>query len=411
MKILIVTNFYPPVNFGGYEIGCSQVAQGLQRSGHTICVLTSRDGNDEYSKIENFIIERKFINSFRVDLGTYPKWQLYQRALWQEYHNQTIFRNICHCFQPDIVYFWNLAHITHLLYPICQKYRIKFGIFTFDHSLMEQSLTPWGLICKYAHRSKFKQCLKTLMSFLMKSLGCYVEFKRATPQFIHYPTDYLRSFHLARGIQSYNWIKITWGVDVKKFQFNLMSQVNSKILYVGQISSHKGVHIAIETLAVLYHQYGRHDVTLTLAGKCLSEDYQDELRELIQQYDLGRNVQFLGFVDRDDLPNLYAKHSILIFPSQWEEPMGITVLEAMAIGLVVVSSGRGGSAELTEHNVTGLIFEAGNAEDCASKIMELLNSPDLFQKLRVNARSNTESIFNFENTLNHIESSLLQNFQ
>ena len=55
-----------------------------------------------------------------------------------------------------------------------------------------------------------------------------------------------------------------------------------------------------------------------------------QLRALPAQLGVAERVHFLGKVPRTDLPGVYARHDVLIFPSEWDEPFAITPLEAMS---------------------------------------------------------------------------------
>lgn len=415
MKILIVTNFYPPVIFGGYEIGCAQVTEGLQQHDCQVQVLTSTSVSPGYNRsnspssmcLTTLAVHRQLLNSFGIDFSIYPWWRLYWRAFWQEYRNQILFQQACKTFKPDIVYFWNQAHISNSFYEICQVLKIKFGVFVFDHSLMKEDATPWGIICKYAYRSKLKQILQYLLRKLLQSLGCCIAINKAIPDFIHYPTHYLQGFYAAQGIKSHAWLKVNWGVDIHKFKLKSSAQSDWKLLYVGQVSRHKGVHIALQVLAILRNQYGYTNTTLTIIGQCLALDYEKQLQALIDTHDLSSSVQFQGFVEREALPEIYADHTILIFPSLWEEPMGIVILEAMAIGLVVVASRTGGVPELIEEGLNGLLFEPGHSEMCANQIKQLIDNPLKLSNLSQNARKTVETRFEFSQTLHQIYQDLL----
>ncbi len=147
---------------------------------------------------------------------------------------------------------------------------------------------------------------------------------------------------------------------------------------------------------------------LTIAGNCLSERYEFELKSLVEKYGLQDCTSFKGFVNREDLPELYRKHSVLLFPSVWEEPMGISILEAMASGMVVISSGTGGSEELFSHGESGLFFKSGNAEDLAAQMTMLLMNPQRIHNIGQEARKKACSDFCFSSTLQAIKNCLIK---
>src|SRR5262245_48617707 len=107
MRILIVSNFYPPHFVGGYELGCSAVAQALEARGHHVAVLTSCHGVGR--PVSEGDVHRWLYPASLVDArhSRTTSW----RNLTREVANQFAFDRICRLQAPDVVYFWNLAKI------------------------------------------------------------------------------------------------------------------------------------------------------------------------------------------------------------------------------------------------------------------------------------------------------------
>ena len=76
-------------------------------------------------------------------------------------------------------------------------------------------------------------------------------------------------------------------------------------------------------------------------------------------------VEHLGFLEGDALRGALARAGFVVVPSQWRENCSMSVLEAMAMGKPVIASRMGGLPELVEHEVTGLLFEPGDAHELA----------------------------------------------
>ena len=92
------------------------------------------------------------------------------------------------------------------------------------------------------------------------------------------------------------------------------------------------------------------DFTCTIAGHSTDPAFLEQLRARAQVGALRGRVQFPGFLDRGRLRALFAKSNVLAFPSVFEEPFGISQVEAMAAGLTVVTSGTGGAREIVEED-------------------------------------------------------------
>lgn len=111
-----------------------------------------------------------------------------------------------------------------------------------------------------------------------------------------------------------------------------------------------------------------------LAGGDFQAGYQQQLKALLSQHGLDA-VRFTGQLQRRSLSRFYGLHHVCVFPSIHPEAFGIVGAEAMASGLALVSSGVGGAAELFVDQVSGLRFQAGNADDLASRLEELCHDP------------------------------------
>jgi glycosyltransferase involved in cell wall biosynthesis len=148
-----------------------------------------------------------------------------------------------------------------------------------------------------------------------------------------------------------------------------------RILYSGRIVAEKGVTTLVRALAKLRAVPGLAGTRLTLLGPVLGQQYEAQLEVLIADLGLGGAIEFLPHCPRREVPEVFRKHDVLAFPSEWPEPFSITLLEAMATGLPVVSTVRGGSVEVLRDGENGVVFRAGDALDLAEKLAWALTHP------------------------------------
>ena len=80
------------------------------------------------------------------------------------------------------------------------------------------------------------------------------------------------------------------------------------------------------------------------------------------------------------MSKLYAEHDILILPSK-NEAASVSIIEAMANSVLIISTNQNGTASYIEDGVTGLIFESGNAYDLASKIEYITSDISLYNMI------------------------------
>ncbi len=130
----------------------------------------------------------------------------------------------------------------------------------------------------------------------------------------------------------------------------------------GPLVGYTGRHGHEKRLDVLVEAAAEIDATVVLAGDGPARTSLEQ-----QAADLGADVRFLGFLDRDELPTFYAALDVFAFPSP-VETQGIVALEAMACGTPVVGADRGALASTIDEGVTGYHFETGDVADLAATV-------------------------------------------
>jgi glycosyltransferase involved in cell wall biosynthesis len=165
-----------------------------------------------------------------------------------------------------------------------------------------------------------------------------------------------------------------------------------RLLYVGRIDERKGIADAVSTLPAVSEQS-----TLTIVGDG-DDGHLKELHRFVAQLDLVGRVRFRGGVSRAELRAIYDSHDALLFPVSWDEPWGLVPLEAMARGVPVVATGRGGSAEYLRDDHNCLLYTAGDVASMAAAVRCLADDAALRGRLRAGgittAARHSEDSFN-----------------
>ncbi len=184
------------------------------------------------------------------------------------------------------------------------------------------------------------------------------------------PSQYLaRNYHLA-GIPEEK-IHVIWnGIDVQKFSNFLKVPDDKRIrfTYIGYFGKHKGIDVLLDALSYLTNP---NCFSVNLVGK---GELIENLKNKVKEMELEDIVSFWGRID--DIGDAYRKTDVLILPSIWPENQPVTITEAMAARLPVISSNLGGVPELIEDGETGYLFEPGNPKDLAQKMSEFLLHPE-----------------------------------
>lgn len=145
-----------------------------------------------------------------------------------------------------------------------------------------------------------------------------------------------------------------------------------RAVFVGRLVVEKNIPLLLQALALLARE--RRPFVLLAGDGPLAASLQQQARELGLQSD----VRFLG--ERDDALALMQCADFLVLPSR-EEGLSNVLLEAMAVGCPPLASAVGGTPELVEHDVTGLLFPDGDAAALADALGCLVTDPMLRRRL------------------------------
>jgi glycosyltransferase involved in cell wall biosynthesis len=141
--------------------------------------------------------------------------------------------------------------------------------------------------------------------------------------------------------------------------------------FIGQLSPIKGIELLLQAAAGM----PRDGWELLVAGKGVPA-YTDALRD---RYSSTPAVRFLGFTRPEDF---FAQVDVLVLPSIWHEPLGTVVIEALAHGVPVIGSARGGTPEMVEHERNGLLFDPDRPEALRASMETFLRRPELVEEMR-----------------------------
>jgi glycogen synthase len=218
----------------------------------------------------------------------------------------------------------------------------------------------------------------------------------------------LKQQHAEGGYDVDGALVVYHGIDLSRFPMQrlLSHEAPRRLLFAGRLTPEKGVHTVLEALALLRQDESGLGLTLDIVGPDADPCYARALRERAAADDLRTAVRFHPQVPRSEMPALYREHDVLLFPSEWEEPFALTLLEAMASGIPVIGTLTGGSKEILEEGVTGLVFDKGDAADLARQVRRIVADSPLRRTVAQEARRRIERDFQIEKTVDQIEAFL-----
>ena len=405
MRILFISAFYPPFVIGGWEQLVRDVNNGLQTRGHTTHVLTSTFGLDK--PVHEQGIDR--ILTLESDVYHYQPLRIMSHGARLK-NNLAQTESVIKSFKPDIVFIhvmWNLSKgIAWTAERLCLG-RVVYYI-----------ANDWPYATD-VHSAYWRDPAKNKIMGKLKALSSPLFLKAMEQENNRFPLEFKRVLCVSQAVKEnltryanidgehmkvvYNGIEDELFTPLKEPKPDSTSSLS--LLYAGSLVPHKGVHTAIEALAILSRNSDISRITLSINGSG-HPDYEEYLKKLVKDNDLSEKVHFLYRVPREEMPGLMQKFDVLVFPSTWEEPLARVMQEAMATGLTVVGTLTGGTGELLVDGETGLAFPPSDAAALAEKIQYLYNNPDIRLMLAKNGRRKVLSQFTMKRMLDEVEMSL-----
>ena len=196
--------------------------------------------------------------------------------------------------------------------------------------------------------------------------------------------------------------KTNWSQEGMQNRLRLKKQLNldcsNIILYVGRLSIKKGVHVLLNAMKTVMEK--SPDTALVIVGskwygKNETDDYGISLQTLSQS--LSGSIAFTGFIPPSKIPDYFNLGDVFVCASQWNEPLARVHYEAMASGLPIITTNRGGNAEVIESLGNGIVIDDyKDPEVMADKISYLLDNPAEAELMGRRGRKLAMEIFSWE---------------
>lgn len=385
---------------------CEEVADGLSERGHSIAVLTSTDRVGQST-------ERPYPVYRRLEID--PNWNSSQSAAAQffvgrrrrERQAAQALRSLNASFRPDVVFIWHAIGLPRTLLreaEMDQRLVVAYYLANYLPESPDEYIAYWKAQSIKTSARWAKRLLSPIALRLLALEGkpVHLEYRNAICV-----SHYLRNRLVTQGLIPSNATVIHNGVDLAEFSPNgrqgrELPTDELRCLIAGRIAPEKGIHTAIDGLALQRDQEADIRLTLTILGDGQSE-YKRQLSAVIDRHGLQDIVRFRKPVPRERMPALLEEYDALILASEWDEPLARAMQEAMAMDMLIIGTVTGGSGELLRHNETGLVFEPGNAESLAAQLQRAVNEPDHRKWLARAGRRRVMERFDVNRTIDQIE--------
>jgi len=403
MRILFLSNLYPPHDLGGMEQLCQEVVDRLFERGHACHVLTSRYGVPGQPPPEKGVTRALYLEA---DVYHYRPLDFFVKRPWQERANRRALRRALDQFQPDLVFIWGMWNLSTRVAYWAEQWlpgRVAYALAGYWPMEPDVHEAYWRLPARRPGVEVLKSPVRRVI------LPALARGKHAHPlslEQVACVSEYVRRKLTEAGALPHGARVIYNGVDPQPFLRAAAAHEprpdEMRLVYAGGLVTHKGVHTGVEALGRLKQRGEADGVHLTLVGGG-HPDYEARLRQQVGELGLGEQVTFYGRVPRAEIPEILAAHDAFLFPSVWEEPIARTVMEAMAAGLAVVGTAVGGQREMLEDGVNALVFVPEDAPGLAECILQLQRDPALRARLAAAGRQTVLERFTLERMVDELE--------
>jgi len=389
MKILFANNLRG--YYGGVEQVILNYARGLARRGHESYLAYGVDGRDP-EEFSAFFASTYQCSEFGVEAGR---------------GEGTAFNVIMEQVKPDVVFFHK---VTHLPDGIEDNSRVRKVRMVHDHDLWcptglgyyrRNRMTcrhPAGWRC-YMDLAFLERTDNSLLPFKLVGIQHKIKEMRRNHKFdaVLAVSTYIRD-QLVLNAFPPDRVHICHPILEHEDPSPQPVPEEPNIVYIGSLIRGKGVDFLLRALHLVKCPFH-----LDIVGTGKSEE---QLRNLCRELRLEDKVNFVGWVDHEEVPNYYRKAKVMAIPSCWPEPFTLVGQESMRHGRPVVAFDVGGNSNWLDHERTGFIVPEQDVAGYARAIERLLTDTALAREMGQNGADSVRERFPFERFLDKIEAQL-----
>ncbi|MDD5615455.1 MAG: glycosyltransferase family 4 protein [Candidatus Methanoperedens sp.] len=363
LKILQTpARFYPYT--GGVENYTYYLSRELVRSGHKVKIICAREPKDGKSINNGIKLERLDYIGKIANTNITPTLPF-------------------HILKED----FDIIH-THLPTPWSADWSAIFSIgkrkplvLSYHNDIVGDGAANY--IAKGYNRTALKFVLKIARKIII-SHSNYLDF-----------SPHLKEYHEKIEI-------IPYGVDVGRFAFR-KTEAENTIFFLSLLDEYhkyKGLDYLLESMRLVKKEIPRVKLKIGGGGK-LVQYYKEKAGIL----GLEDNVEFLGYIPNEIIPEYYTNCNLFVLPSisASQEGFGIVSLEALASGRPVIGTDIVGIAEDIKKHDTGLVVKSGNTKALADAIIRILSDKKEAERMGANGRELIEKKYSWTKIVRKME--------
>jgi len=381
LKILFVTESYPPESYGGGEISCSLLAEALaERDDVEVSVLTSEiEGEKKLESKDGMkIIRRLKTGSDRSSFKSNLKRRLFFKKSVQKEIDK-----ISHHY--DLIHFFNITSITKVSKPSFAtinsylNFCPKGNLFYREESVCRGCNFKKFLGCitnsEYVGNQKNSKLLRYNPVFW---IALYLDYQKrnrclSDVDYFFSLSDFISEMLVESGISPSQITKVPNLPKIEESNEEIEIPEKERIVaYIGGLTKIKGVDLLIRAFKEI-----ETEAYLIVVGD------GPERERLEKIAGSSSDILFLGQIEHKFISSVYEKSDIIVVPSVWPEPLSRVLLEAAYFGKPIIATNVGGSSHVVKHNYNGLLVKP-EYEDLKEKLKFLLKKDKKREEMEKN---------------------------
>jgi len=392
MRVLMMSHGHPAFSIGGAEVASYNLFNGLNELEGVECHYLARVGPPVKPHSGTpFLSLRQKQRETLIFANDYDYFRLSNRDLDTLVND---FSRFIEDVDPDVVHFHHFLgfglEAIHAVRRVRPRVPIVVTLHEYlsicnNHGQMVKART--GALCRRSTPAECAVCFPDIAAGALHKRELFIKTLLGEVDVFVSPSRFLIDRFVDWGLRPDKLVLLENGLEVGEIappRTLARGQVRrNRFAYFGQLNQFKGIKVLVEAVARVPAEEWGTDSALCVFGGNLElqpERFQQEFKRLVQQ--AGRRVRFFGSYRSADLPTLMRDIDWVVVPSTWWENSPVVIQEAFLHGRPIICSDIGGMAEKVRNRVDGLHFRAGSAESLVDRLVEILRTPELWERLR-----------------------------
>ncbi len=429
MKILVLTNLYPPHHAGTYDYRCQIVCDDLRSRGHDVHVLTSLQGLQGPQRGREVRRELYLNGQFGA-----ARTAAFSELKELEFANNAALREAVEEFEPQLVFVWSLLGLSKSLIFTLEKLNVPIVYDVADDWVVNELRTdPWldfwnceklpfkegalrASLEVSGQRDSWDEKAPTRFDKSVKRMPyLYTGGRSAAPpepssihtfsfKRIYFCSLAMKEHALQAGyaLDHADVIQPLIQTDLFKGEVKPETAPAERLLMFANLNEGSGALTALKALAQVRETNKNTRIDIYGDGE---SQYVARLKSFAVQHAIPMEVHPVSDPMRE-MPRIFPQYDIYVHPNEGDDSLSTVPLEAMACGLPVVSTLRGGIGSFLFNDDNAVTFLSGDETDLAEKILTLQSYPDYRRRIAASGQERVLQAHAIDIVMTWIESYL-----